>query len=152
MKRQQAASLFWLAFSILVIYGAWRLGIGSLSVPGVGFMSFGAACFLLIFSSARLIGASLTNERKTSTEKPLFSDKLWWRVVAVIGALLAYSYVLTLFGYIIATFLLTLILLWVAGVRKIWKTVVYSLCMTVVTHLVFSKCLKCQFPIGPFGF
>lgn len=152
MRRQQAAGLFWLAFSILVMYGAWQLEIGTLSVPGVGFMSFGAACLLLIFSTARLIQASLADERQGTATETLFRGKLWWRVVLVIAALFSYTYVLPLLGYVIATFLLMLLLLWVAGGRKIWVVFAYATCMTGVTYYVFSECLKCQFPMGPFGF
>lgn len=152
MRRQQAASLFWMAFSILVIYGASQLGIGDPSAPGVGFLSFGAACLLLIFSTTRLIQASLAGERQGTATEALFRGKLWWRVVLVMAGLFSYTYVLPLLGYVIATFLLMLLLLWVAGGRKIWVVSAYAACMTVVTYYVFSKCLQCQFPMGPFGF
>ncbi len=141
-----------MAFSLLVMYGALQLGLGSLSVPGSGFLSFGAACLLLIFSIVRLIQASMADRSHETARETLFGGKLWWRVAVAVAVLFCYTYVMPALGYVIATFLLMLILLWVAGGRKILVVSAYAVCITVVTYVVFSKWLQCQFPIGPFGF
>lgn len=152
MRHQQAADLFWLAFSILVIWGALGLGLGSLSTPGMGFMSFGAAALLAMFSVARLIRSSKGDDREGAAGKALFRGTLWWRVVSVLAALFGYLLILPRLGYLISTFLLMSLLLWIAGGRKVWRIILYALCMAVVTYYVFSKWLNCQFPEGFLGF
>jgi len=151
VRGQQGASLFWLAFSILVIVGAIKLGVGTLSTPGMGFMSFGAAGLLFLFSLARFVRFVRPGNTQAIVG-PLFKGMGWWRVVVVLAALFLYALFLPLAGYVCATFLLMSFLLWAAGSNKPWRIVLYSLCMTIATFYMFSKWLNCQFPVGPFGF
>ena len=40
----------------------------------------------------------------------------------------------------------------IAGQKKVWKVVLYSLVTTALSYYVFSKWLNLQFPVGPLGF
>jgi hypothetical protein len=142
-------SLFWLVLAILVCIGSLRLGIGTPRNPGMGFMAFGASVLLGILSSILFLKAIL--KREEAKGEPLFAGKLWKRVIFVLIALLIYTKVMPLTGYLIGTFLLMSFIFWVANVKKWWWVLTSSFLTTIITYYVFSVWLKCQFPAGFLG-
>jgi hypothetical protein len=150
MIAEKGSSLFWLIVSIIFLIGAAGLGIGDVRMPGAGFTSFGAAVLLGLLSMINFTRAAARG-RMGKTE-PLFRGTFWLRVVLVFISLFAYAQILPLLGYNIATFLLMVLLFWIAGRQKLWKVIAYALMTTVMTYYIFSKWLNCQFPLGPFGF
>lgn len=146
----QTSSLFWLLVSIAVFVESIRLGIGTIHDPGRGFITFGSSGILGILSLALFFQASL---RKEGVERePLFAGKLWKRVLFVLVSLVVYSRVMPVLGYLITTFLLMALLFWLLERKKILLVVLSSFLATLLTYLVFSKWLNCQFPDGLFGF
>lgn len=146
----QRSSLFWLLLSIAVLVESLRLGIGSLQNPGVGFLAFGASGILGILSLVLFIQSSL---RKESIQPaPLFAGKLWKRIVFVVIVLVLYARVMPVVGYLISTFLMMTLLFWVLERKRIWLVLTSSFLITLISYLVFSKWLNCQFPEGWFGF
>lgn len=146
----QTSSLFWLLVSIVVFIESLRLGIGTLHNPGMGFLTFSASGILGILSLILFIQASL--RRKEMKSAPFFAGPLWKRVLLVVMALIVYSKFMPVLGYLISTFLLMITLFWILERRKIRFVFVSSILATLVTYLVFSKWLNCQFPYGLFGF
>jgi ammonia channel protein AmtB len=144
------SSLFWLLLSIAVFAESVRLGIGQVHDPGRGFITFGASGILGILSLGLFIQASLRKEE--GEREPLFAGKLWKRVLFVIFSLAVYSWIMPALGYLISTFLLMALLFWLLEREKILVVVLSSFVATLVTYLVFSKWLNCQFPDGLFGF
>jgi uncharacterized membrane protein len=145
-------SLFWLFLSIAILTESLHLGIGTPSNPGMGFLAFCASGLLGLMSLGLFIQA-LRKEPEVKGE-PFFS-KLWTKVPIALIALLAYSNVMPLLGYLISTFLLmTFLFCLLEDNRKKWFLwpLVGSLLTTVLTYYVFSVWLNCQFPAGPFGF
>jgi len=146
----QTSSLFWLLVSIAVFIESLRLGIGTLQNPGMGFLTFSASGILGILSLLLFLQASL--RRKEMKAVPFFAGPLWKRVLLVVMALIVYSKFMPVLGYLISTFLLMITLFWILERRKIRFVFVSSILATLVTYLVFSKWLNCQFPHGLFGF
>ena len=145
----QASSLFWLLISIAVFVESIRLGAGTLHNPGRGFLTFGASGILGILSLVLFVQASI---RKEEVERePLFAGN-WERILFVLVVLTLYSWSMPILGYLISTFALMTLLFWVLEKKKIWLVLLSSSLSTVVTYLVFSKWLNCQFPDGLFGF
>lgn len=142
-------SLFWLVLAILVCIGSLRLGIGTPRNPGMGFMAFGASIVLGILSLILFLKAIL--KREEAKGEPLFAGKLWKRVIFVLIALLIYTKLMPLTGYLIGTFLLMSFIFWVANVKKWWWVLTSSFLTTIITYYVFSVWLKCQFPAGFLG-
>ncbi len=150
MNAGKAGSLFWLLVAIVVSIGAFRLGLGNLRAPGIGFMPFGAAVLLGLLSIISFV--QVAAKEKALKSAPLFRGTLWPRVVFAFAALIAYAQLIPVGGYNITTFLLMTFLFWIVERQKVWKVVVYALLTTVITYYVFSKWLNCQFPVGPLGF
>ena len=146
----QASSLFWLLVSLSVFVESLRLGIGTLHNPGRGFLTFGASGVLGILSLILLLQASL--RKKEVKTPPFFAGPLWTRILLVVIVLVVYSWVMPVLGYLISTFLLMTTLFLILERKKILFVFVSSILATVVTYLIFSKWLNCQFPDGLFGF
>ena len=146
----QTSSLFWLLVSLSVFIESLRLGIGTLHNPGRGFLTFGASGILGILSLILFFQASLKKEKVEA--QPFFAGLLWKRILLVLIVLILYSRLMPVLGYLISTFLLMTSLFLILERKKIVFVFVSSILATVVTYLVFSKWLNCQFPDGLFGF
>jgi hypothetical protein len=146
----QTSSLFWLLVSVSVFIGSLRLGIGSLHNPGMGFLTFGASGILGVLSLILFLQATLRKEEVKAA--PFFAGPLWKRILLVLIALILYSRLMSVLGYLISTFLLMTFLFLILERRKMVFVFVSSILATVVTYFVFSKWLNCQFPDGLFGF
>ncbi|RJQ60180.1 MAG: tripartite tricarboxylate transporter TctB family protein [Desulfobacteraceae bacterium] len=150
MKRYNlTSSLFWLLVSILVFAESLRLGAGTLQNPGMGFMTMGASAILGILS---LVLLAQTSFRKEQREAPAPSWGMWQRVVFVIAMLTVYSLVMPRLGYLISTFVLLSVLFRILEEKKTWSIFVAAFLATLLSYVVFSKWLNCQFPDGLFGF
>ncbi len=144
------SSLFWLLVSIAVFVESLRLGIGQVHDPGRGFVTFGASGILGILSIALFLRACLRKEE--GERAPLFAGKMWQRVLFVLISLAVYSRFLPVLGYLISTFIFMNLLFWVLERKRIPVIVLSSFLATLLTYLVFSKWLNCQFPDGLLGF
>lgn len=143
------SSLFWLSFSIFVLLESIRLGTGSLHNPGMGLMAFGASGLLGILSLALLV--QTTCKREPFSLQPVFAGTFWKRVILILFALLVYSQLMPIGGYLITTFLLMTFLFRIVERQKIGWVLLLSILTTLATYLVFSKWLNCQFPDGLLG-
>ena len=57
------SSLFWLCFAMFFFVGSLKLGVGTPSVPGMGFISFGTSVLLGILSIALFLKTVPKKER-----------------------------------------------------------------------------------------
>jgi hypothetical protein len=146
----QTSSLFWLLVSILVFAESIRIGVGTVQNPGMGFMTFGASGILGILALVLFLQAS--SRKENVRHKPLFAGTRWRRILFVLLALTVYARVMPVLGYLISTFLLMFLLFWVLERKRIGFVLLYAVLATLLTHLVFSQWLNCQFPQGLFGF
>ena len=149
MRTDRAASLFWLVFGIIVSAASYRLGLGSVSEPGTGFLPFGAGILLGILSLSSFVQEY---RKQAPLKERLFKISLWLKVLPVFAALLVYARLLPYGGYIICTFFLMFFLFTMVERQRVWKIALYSLLTTGLTYYVFSKALNLQFPVGPLGF
>jgi hypothetical protein len=95
----QGSSLFWLLSSVFVFIESNRLGIGTLQNPETGFISFGASGILGILSNILFLQSSFRKEG-AKTKSP-FQGTLWKRVFLVLIALLLYTKLMPVGGYLI---------------------------------------------------
>jgi hypothetical protein len=150
MSADRASSLFWLFVAAVVSVAAFRLGIGTISAPGAGFLAFSAAVLLGLLSIVSFVQAA--GKKGAPEVEPFFRGTHWPKVLFVFAVLLAYAQLMPWAGYNTATFLLMVFLFRIMERQKIWKVVTYALTTTVITYYVFSRGLNLQFPAGPLGF
>jgi len=130
----------------------WSLkyGFGSLSEPGVGFITFFAGAILALLSL--LLFLSSFREK----EKPADLRELWAgldvkKVLYVLMLLVVYPVLLRPAGFPLSTFVLLFLLFRVKGSYGIWTTLLASFFVTAVSYLVFQVWLQVQLPRGIFG-
>jgi hypothetical protein len=130
----------------------WSLkyGFGSLSEPGVGFITFFAGAILALL--ALLLFFSLLREKEEASGlRELWAGLDVKKVLYVLGLLVAYTVSLRPGGFILCTFILLFLLFRVKGSYRIWTTLSVSFFVTAVSYLVFQVWLQVQLPKGIFG-
>ena len=129
------------------IYGGLRLGFGSLSTPGPGFMPILVGGAL---SSLSIVLVALTLIAGPSQERTSFwQEKTSWRkVLFVLLSLIFYLLFLNPIGYIITTSLFLIYLLKFIG-KKGWRSsVLVGLVASAVSYFVFKVVLEVRLPAG----
>ncbi len=134
----------------LFCIGSLRLGIGKLNSPGPGFLPL-IAGGLLILLSLGTISEGRRIKRAESTS-PLFKGKRSVVPFSVLISLLVYSLVLDLLGYLLATFLMLVLLFSIWKKQRLMVVLGASALITVVTYFFFGSFLKITLPTGFLGF
>lgn len=142
-------SLFFIGFSLLVLAKSLKLGFGNLNSPGPGFMGSLAAVLLLSLSIITLIKECL----KAAKEKgrgPSISWESLTKILILITALCCYALVLETAGYLISTFFLMFIMLYVFHPKRLGMQLFVAFVVTNATYLIFNKWLQVVLPGGIF--
>jgi ABC-type glycerol-3-phosphate transport system permease component len=129
--------------------GAIGLKLGTPSDPGPGFLPFGTGALLGILALVHLLKVSVVVSNGKN-EEFLRQEVKWRSTLVVVLAVLVYALLLPFLGYLIATFILMVVLFSLNDRRK-WSLVIpASLLVIGITYFVFHVWLKVQFPPGYF--
>jgi len=143
----------WVAVAFLVSFMSLDLGVGNLSAPGPGLFPFVFAVFL---GGASVIYLAVARLKQAAAERvPAPSEDLFWKRPAIVVLLLAvYSLFLFRIGFLLATFILLIILFNISpGTERKWRAAAAGASATVViSYLVFGKLLQIPLPRGILGF
>lgn len=145
------SSLFLIVISILVSLASFKIGIGKSREPGPGFLPFLTSLVLLLLSIIVLIkDLSLSNHAEG--EKNLFSPDHLKKPTSLIILLVGYTLLLKFLGFLITTFLLIFLMLFIFDPtpKKIWKFIVIGVIAANLCFIVFYKWLQVQLPMGVF--
>jgi hypothetical protein len=147
---QVLIALIWLAVGLGISAGAHDLGVGTLSSPGPGLFPFVIGVGMAVLS----LGVSVTSRRVAAPvqEAGTSGFSRFMPVVAVIVALVFYTFTLERLGFLLSTFLFLSGLLIALGGKNILSAAVAGAGITAGAYLVFAKLLKITLPLGPFGF
>ena len=136
------ASLFGILLGAAVIIGSIRLRLGTPTEPQPGFYPFMAGIILIVLCGILLIrafsGRSPGGETIGEIRRP---------VILILG-LFVYSVVLDLLGYVIATVILSGVVLCVLDTKGWWKIAVISLVLSCGTYFLFDRLLDVSLPVG----
>ncbi len=136
--------LFWLVLSIFVCIESLRLGVGSFTAPGSGFLPFGAALAIGVFVIILLLKEK--GKKLVGNVEPLFRGKKIRNIIYVLGALFAYPLLLGKLGFFICTFLFVGFCTKKIGSQKWRVSLGVSFIVAVVSYLLFVSSLAIQFP------
>ena len=143
-----ASAIFWLAVGILVCYGATRLGLGSVTEPGAGFIFFWSGLILVILSLIVLADSVRGAEDAVQG----MGEMNWAKITLVLLSLLLYALFLERLGFVITTFvLLSFLLGWIEGTNW-WRSLVVASAAALACFAIFELWLKIRLPKGIFGF
>jgi len=143
------ANVFWLILSVAVCFESAQYTIGGVHMPGPGFLPFYTAILLGILAFISLV--------QTMKEPDGPASEIWGgirpgKLALMIASLFVYVLLFDKLGFILATFLLLLILFRVIEPYS-WRFVVLSSLITITgTYLFFVVLLGSRLPEGFLGF
>jgi len=141
--------IFFLLLSAYVCKVSLELGLGTLSKPGSGFISFWSGVSLGILTITMLIQNIWLDKADRGKEK---KERTQWRtVVFALAGLFVCIFILERLGFIVSSILFIGFLF--KGVeKKGWfVTILASLLMTFISYYIFKVLLQADLPKGIFG-
>ncbi len=153
MKRNRIAldtwtGLFWFALGLLVCYGATRLGLGSVTDPGSGFIFFWSGLILALLS-LMLFTDSL---REVTTEAQEIKGTNWVKISLVLASLVLYALLLEKLGFVFTTFVLLSFLLGISEGKNWPRVLGVASAAALGSFAIFELWLRIRLPKGIFGF
>lgn len=142
------SGLFWFSLGLLVCYGASRLGIGSVTDPGSGFIFFWSGLILTLLSLMLFAGSV----REVTTEAQQIKGTNWTKISLVLASLVLYGFFLERLGFITASFILLSFLLRVGDGKKWPRIIAVAGAAAFGSFALFELWLKIRLPKGIFGF
>jgi putative tricarboxylic transport membrane protein len=148
-KPDQISSLFWFLVGMAVTFWSYRLGLGTLTNPGPGFLPFWCALILsglscLVFVHRRLA----RTEGEARKIRHLWRGIGWVRGIYVVAALLAYTLLFTTLGYLLSTIALLLFLFKAIEPQKWTVAVGGAILASFGSFVLFARWLDVQLPRG----
>lgn len=153
MKRNRTiaasiSALFWCAIGVLACYAATRLGLGSVTEPGAGFIFFWSGLILIVLSLI-VLADSVRSSADTVGE---IGDMNWTKIALVLLALLLYAFFLERLGFVVTTFVLMSFLLGCIERTNWFRTLGVACAAALASYAMFELWLKIRLPKGLLGF
>jgi hypothetical protein len=152
MRTHVALDFVLIAFAALVCLGSLKLGFGSFSDPGTGFMPFLAGALLGVLSMLDLVSAVFGNLAAAKTDEEIWSNIHWSRLLSALVSLVIYTALLPLLGFSLPTALLLFFLLRLIEPRPRWLVILSAVGITSAFYVVFAVALGARLPRGILGF
>ena len=143
-----ASAIFWVAVGILVCYGANRLGLGSVTEPGSGFIFFWSGLILALLSLT-VLAESVRGSEDTVQEMGKMN---WAKIALVLLSLLLYAFFLERLGFVLTTFVLLSFLLGRIERTNWARSLGVASAAVLASFAIFELWLKIRLPKGIFGF
>lgn len=137
------SSLILIGISTFVFFSSLSLGIGQLRNPGPGFMPFLASILVLSLSLIILV---MGLKGKNEGSSPIDRKKIFYPTILVM-AILGYSFLLDVLGFLISIFLLMFVMFSMSQPTKWMKNIAISVVVIMVSYFIF-KWLGVRFPGG----
>ena len=148
MKADQISGLFWIIFSLYVMYGSYKLELGTFVQPGTGFFPFVCAVLIFIMAVILLIQSFIRGMGLPTRTSELWKDLSWQRPGAICLIILGYILVVERIGFVLMAFILVFLLLKVVERHSWKKAFVISFLATAASHVIFNILLKTALPRG----
>ncbi len=152
MMRQMdlGSGAFLLFLSIFAMVESFKLGFGTMHRPGSGFLPFLAASVLGSLSLYIFLKAV---RKRVKTEGEVWENpKGWPKMTLVLAVLLGFAFTMEKIGFLVAAFLLLLLLVKAIQPQSWPKALVFSFLGSVLCYLLFQTWLKAQLPSGILNF
>ena len=143
-----AAALFWIGAGLLACYGATRLGLGSVTDPGAGFIFFWSGVFLVILSLIVLADSVRSSEQSVRDT----GEMNWIKITLVLLSLVLYAFFLEKLGFVLTTFFLLSFLLSCIEDTNWMRSLGVAGAAAMACYAIFELWLKIRLPKGLFGF
>jgi putative tricarboxylic transport membrane protein len=141
------SGIFLTALSLGACAKAYRLGMGSGSSPGPGFIPFAIAAVLGLMSM--YLGLrGVVQIVKGYREKKAFKEIGWGKALLVLLLLAAYGAFFNFLGFPFATFVFMMSLLWAVGRQTLRLSLTVSLLTAACAYILFVVLFDLPLPRG----
>jgi len=143
------SSIFWLILGAAVAYGSLRLGLGTLTHPGPGFLPFWCGVILAGLSVVVLLQG--TWAWRTGDRAPVrgkWEGLRWSKSAYVVLAILIYTLTFNRLGFLLCTMLLLIFLLKAIDPESWPVTIATAVIASLAAFVVFALWLDVQLPRG----
>ena len=147
LRADTVTALLAFALAVYIAFEGKAMGLGHPSDPGSGYIQFWTGLIMSVLAVAQLVHSLLPSADKASMGS-VFADIRWGKVLYVTALLVAYTAVLEFLGFIIATFILLVILFKTVEPQGWGISVIGSALTTLVAWGVFVAWLGTQMPAG----
>jgi len=148
MKRFHLLPLvFWLGLGLFVLVHSYQLGLMAFNNPGPGLMPFILGLLLSLVSLYLILVSFLKKKQTDETVRGEPKKGLYGRIGVIVGALVAYAFLMEKLGFLIATTFLLIALFKGAGSKKWRAVVITSVLVSVITYFAFTH-LRLRLPAG----
>ncbi len=145
----RASALFMFGFALFICIESLRLGAGSFSQPGPGFLPLGSGLVIGTFALLLLTGAG--QKKKEMKANPSAGKIAWGKVVLTLASLAAYAGLLNVLGFHLLNVLWMVCICKGIGKMRWGATLGVSLGATFLTYFLFEYYLAIRFPRGMVG-
>lgn len=148
MKRADIISgMIILTVSLLLFYQSSKLEmVYGKSIPGTGFLPFWLSLAMIFLSLLLIVNGVRKSHPSTGLKWPSGKGLYW--ILTTLGALIVYTVMVNVVGYILSTFAFLLLLVRMLSSYR-WATVIaFSLAASVGLYSVFALWLQMALPTG----
>ena len=146
LKVDRWIGLFFILLSAYVCGESLRLGLGTVHMPGPGFLSFCTGLILGLMAIA-LVVTSLVKEGRIAE-----GFKKWTGALLVILSLFGFVFILDTLGFILSTFLFMTFVLRIVERKAGWFALGAACLTALATYFLFEILLRAGLPQGIFEF
>jgi putative tricarboxylic transport membrane protein len=144
-KWDRVAGYILLIIGAITAWSAIHLSMGRWKHPGPGFLPFGLALLLILFS---LILIFSSRPKKGITPAAFWPHRAWLRPLLGVAILIFFALVVEWVGFLITTFVFLVI--WMGVIERVrWLTILsVSIGTTAALYLIFALFLDVPLPLG----
>ena len=150
INADRGSSIVLFAGGMITALWSLKYGFGSLSEPGVGFITFFFGAILALLSLL-LFFSSFREKEKPVDLRELWAGRDIKKVLYALVVLVVYAVLLRPVGFLVSTFVLLFLLFRIKGSYGIWTTLLASFLVTAASYLMFQVWLQVQLPSGILG-
>lgn len=149
-NNDQRTSLFWMIIGLIIAVSSLKYGLGSLSAPGPGFLPFLSG--LTITGLAIVVFVQQLSRGGKERLSDLWRKRHWPKMLMVLAALVVYTLLFNVLGFLLDTFLLIAFLLRLLEPMGWTKVLAGAVCASGGSYVIFQLWLEAQLPKGFLGF
>ncbi len=148
-RGNQVSSIFWLILGLGVVYASYRLGLGTLTHPGPGFLSFWCGIILSVLSALVFIQGGIARRQGNQTKlRQLWMEAKWSKCIFLVLAMLVYVLTFSYLGFLLSTILLLIFLFKAIEPQKWFVAMGGAILASLISFIVFALWLDVQLPRG----
>ena len=146
MRTDGISSIFWLLFGIAAIYLSYRLGLGELTRPGPGFLTFWSGVILCFLAVVIFLGQMRSRGEEAKPLGQMWAGLNWSKAVIILIFLVGYVFIFTRLGFLLSTTLLLLCMFRAIDPLRWWVAAGGAFLASLVSFVVFDLGFRVQLP------